>query len=181
MHLYLGVQFHKWGHHCLMIKFNGHSYFSAPTPSYFYGKWIHPSLQWCPSPLWLIWNLYSRHTCTFRLCRGVVQLLGRVIFRIFVKDLELLCGVTGVMQQACFITSRLIYWISCIIFLALPVETLLGVDCKGGFSSLLFNDVAITVGICPVGCLRSCYPFVDLFRDFHFIEHIIDLLAVLDL
>ena len=57
------------------------------------------------------------------------------------------------------------------VFLALTSVSFLGVGRQGGFSPLLSPDVTVTVGFCPSGFLRTCSPFVDLFNDFHSLEH----------
>ena len=55
--------------------------------------------------------------------------------------------------------------------LVLASADLLGDGRRGGFSSLTFPDVTVTVGICSNWCFRRCSPFVDLFRYFHLLEH----------
>ena len=55
--------------------------------------------------------------------------------------------------------------------LDLSIAALLRVDRRGGFSSLSFPVVTLTVGFYPSGYFRRCLPFLDLFKDFHPLEH----------
>ena len=55
--------------------------------------------------------------------------------------------------------------------IAIASATLLGVGRRGGFSSLLFPDVTVTVGFFPSRCFRRRPPFVDLFRNFYVIGY----------
>ena len=55
--------------------------------------------------------------------------------------------------------------------IAIASATLLGVGRRGGFSSLLFPDVTVTVGFFPSRCFRRRPPFVDLFSNFYVIGY----------
>ena len=61
---------------------------------------------------------------------------------------------------------------ACIYCIALASAALLGVDIKGGLSSISFPDMTGKFGICPNWIFRRCSPFVDFFRDFHSFEHV---------
>ena len=59
---------------------------------------------------------------------------------------------------------------ACTFYLAFARAALRGVGRLRGFSSLSFPDVTVTVGFCPSGFFRRCYPFVNMFSDLHALE-----------
>ena len=57
------------------------------------------------------------------------------------------------------------------ICLALAGMALLGVGWRGGFYSLIFTDMTGMVRFYPVDIFRRVTTFLDLFRNFHTLEH----------
>ena len=96
-----------------------------------------------------------------------VWLLRVILLGVLLEYFTLFCIVAGAMHQACFCTGRLITWMACMICLALATADLLGVGQQVGFYSLMFPEMAGTVGISPNGCFRRCSLFVELFCNIH--------------
>ena len=76
-----------------------------------------------------------------------------------------------------FSSSWPIIPIDCISFLVLTSVALLGVEWRDGFYSIFIPAVTSMVGIWPVDCFRRCSSFINLFRDFHYFEHIASLIV----
>ena len=101
-----------------------------------------------------------------------IGLLRGVLFRVDFKYFTLFWRVSGAMQHAClFCSGGSTTWMACIFCLTLASVYLLGVGRRCSFSYLSFPDMAGTVGICPSGYCRRCFPFLDLFINFHVIEN----------
>ena len=103
----------------------------------------------------------------------LVRPLGRVFIRIFWKDFAFSYIIPGSMQQACFFTGRCISQKACIFILAISSVDLLGVGWKVIFSSLVFAYVISMVGILPFGFFRSFSPFIKVFWNIHWLEHLL--------
>ena len=125
-----------------------------------------------------------KQSTTFLFSGRVVFLvcpLHRVFFYVVSHKCTILWGVSGAMQQAYFVSSRIIFLIACIYLLALSIKAFLVVWWQGELYSLFFPDVTSTVGIWLVNYFRRCYKFLDLFRNFHSFERITSLCMCLNI
>ena len=124
--------------------------------------------------MYFIWNrrFFHAYACSQRGLLYFDEADARRTVGLNLNYFTSLWGVSRSMQYAClFSTSQRTTqpaWMFC---LALSSAALITVGRRGGFSSLSFPDVTVTVGFFPSGCFRRCSPFVDLFRDIHSLKH----------
>ena len=106
----------------------------------------------------------------------LVRALARVFFDVVPQDLTLLCRIFGSVQHVFFVPSRRIAQTFCILSLVPAGASLLGVEWRGGYSSIAGPYMTSTVGILPVlVLLRRCTPFIYLFHGFHPIKNLVGL------
>ena len=77
----------------------------------------------------------------------------------------------GPCNKHVFFTGSIIARRDCNFCPVLYRAAIIGVGGRGGFSSLFFPNMTVTVGICPNIFFRGWFSFVHLFNNFHFLEH----------
>ena len=175
MHLFLGIKFCKFFYHPLILQFQDCGYvFSTSPPPYFLGQQRQTSLQCCLSTAFFLKHGSFRvYPCRLHRIFHVAD--GRRTFDNISK------GLYTHMWSAQGHTKVIFYhwsdYQSCCLnnFLKLDGAYLLEVGWRLGFYSLMLPAVTSTFGIFLVVCFIRCFPFVDLFRYFHFIEHLISI------
>ena len=101
-------------------------------------------------------------------------------FAVVHQDFTFFGRISGYVQHERFTHGRRIAWMVCVFSLAPFDVALLGVGCLVVSSSLVGTNMDSMVVIWPIlFFLRRCYPFVNLFHNFHVFEHLVGLPVVL--
>ena len=128
----------------------------------------------CWSPCSWTWNARSLLYFIVHFCGLPCDVVGPIFFAVFPQDLILFRRISKAVQHALFGRNWLVYRTVCMFYLALFIAPRIGVWWQLGSSSLVCPAIAITVSICPVLVVfRRFPPFVDLFRGFHMLEHLV--------
>ena len=99
--------------------------------------------------------------------------MGGIFLWVLFEDFALLRVVPGAMKKACFVTSRRLDQMPCILFLVLSGADLIRFGRQGVLSSINFPTVTGTVGLYSmIGNFVRCSSCIDLLCNFHAFKHV---------